>query len=638
MSKKPSKNVAAPAPALPIPTDTHHTTIKSSGIPLAEIVIPESKADRLRDAAFDAEVRGLAVSIGTLGLQQPIIVRADPAVTSSKFRYELVAGERRLLAMRLLNWDMVPAVVLPWEADAAEIRAAENLQRLDLDDDQKALVIGDMVASTEARLAAEQGVASADDLHKLPAPARDAVRKAAVQRVAERFGKPLQWVRDYAYVGGLPKRVRELGAAGRLSLSHLKALAAVVDADTCIDLAIDSAAGEDPAREPMGSLDELRHRVNATLNSLAKVPWDLTIAFAGKIACQGCGDNSRNRTGLFEGRGKEVGARGDRGCMTDINFAADAESAGVCLNMPCFKAKADACKTAMRNAGNRIAGAAAEAKPKERGAVVGRLVNEANQKHNFVKPTVFRKEVQERIESKMEKPKGGKPAAGQSRQSWNGLTPEQQAKQDAEHKLNDAVRVRNAKLLDAWQRYAEKLPMADQALILLAFETIPATGAQDGRSPKALKHTQVLISLVEAALDQGSITGFDTIIKHLPTKIAGRVVDWRTAGNVSLVDFLARKAGVAEIPPVPKLEDFLPKKPAAEKSKKSPPDHSPGAGKKPAGKKKARKAAPSPLAAAPLPSTISSVMDDTDDRGRSERARASKGVKPAAAAGDGEED
>ena len=673
MSKK-SKNVAAPAAVLPIPTDTKPDQIKVVMVKLDDIAIM-NKNDRTRDDAFMARVRELAASMGSIGLQQPIIVRKAKAPSDKSI--VLIAGERRMLAAQMLGWIQIPAVVLEADADEDDIRAAENLQREDLDDAQKAFVIGDLVAKAEALTAAEHGCASSDDLATLAAPARDAIRKAAVAKVAERFGKPLQWVRDYAYVGGLPKRVRELGAAGRLSLAHLKALAAVVDPDTCTGLAEGFAAGEDLNHNPMGLLRDLQEAINRTLNSLAKVPWDLTIEFAGKIACQGCEHNSRNRTGLFEGRGKEMGARGDHGCMTDINFATDAESEGVCLNMACFKVKVDACKTAMRNAGNRIAGAAAEAKPKERGAVVGRLINQANQKHNFVKPTVFRKEVQERIDSKLEKPKGkAAPNAGLNRRAA-----EENAKREAGYRLSEAIRTRNGKLLDAWTQHVVKLPSADQALLLLAFETIPAMGCENGATPKHQRHTEVFKKLIDAALDSGSILGFDTITKHLPARVAEKLMDWRMSANVPLVNFLATKAGVKDLPPIPTLEQFLPKDQRAlpkrgnayrfgsskdakwslvgtvkaivhpgnsavpyvevdaggadherlslietvswveVKAKKS---GKPQSGK-PSGKKKVRKSKMSDAAHdGPSPATIASVMNDTDDRGRSERVKATK--------------
>lgn len=73
------------------------------------------------------KIRELAQSIKTYGLLQPIIVRR------AGNDYQLVAGERRLLACRSLNWPTITAVVknIPDSAMAA-IALIENLQRENL--------------------------------------------------------------------------------------------------------------------------------------------------------------------------------------------------------------------------------------------------------------------------------------------------------------------------------------------------------------------------------------------------------------------------------------------------------------------------------------------------------------------------
>ena len=621
-----AKKTRAPettAPSITLPTGTEPPRLDVVLVEISAVAVL-NKHDRTRDEAFKAGIRELAANIAAVQLQQPIVVRRAKKPTDKP--YVLVAGERRLLACQALGWTFIPASVLPENAQEADIRAAENLQRVDLNDDQKALVIGDLVADAEDLIAREQGVEPPGKMGSLSAPARDAIRKAAVARVAQRFGKPLQWVRDYAFLGELPKKVRELAAAGRLSLAHCKVLAAVVDDEECVRLAQAHAAGENQAEEPMGQLRDLQTEANRNLYSLAKVPWDPTVAFAGKAACVSCPDNSRNRTGLFDGRGKEMGARGERGCLTDIDFAKDAEECGVCLRMECFKAKAEACKNAIRSTGNRAAQASIEAKPKERGAAVAKLTQEANQKYSFVKPTVFRAQVQERVEAKLEKPKGGA-KTGHSRPG--GEDPHERAKVEAGYKLAEAIRARNGKLLEVWDKHVRTLGPADKALLVLAFKTPLAYQIDEGETAKEKRCTEMFTKLIDAALDQGSITGFDTIVRHLEKSVADDLLDWRARSNVPLVDFLAKKAGVKELPPVPVLADFLPKPKATaepeKKSKTSPPAGTKG-GKKPSGKKKAKKSKTSEPAAAIGPSkqTWDSVMESKDDRGAAERRQAAK--------------
>lgn len=73
------------------------------------------------------KIRELAQSIKTYGLLQPIIVRR------SKKSYQLVAGERRLLACQELGWKTIPAVIKDLGDSAmAAIALIENLQREDL--------------------------------------------------------------------------------------------------------------------------------------------------------------------------------------------------------------------------------------------------------------------------------------------------------------------------------------------------------------------------------------------------------------------------------------------------------------------------------------------------------------------------
>lgn len=77
---------------------------------------------------FD-ELEGLAQSIRENGILQPITVKK----TDGK-RFELVSGERRLRAARLVGFTKVPAIVVDIdEKDSAVFSLLENLQRQGLD-------------------------------------------------------------------------------------------------------------------------------------------------------------------------------------------------------------------------------------------------------------------------------------------------------------------------------------------------------------------------------------------------------------------------------------------------------------------------------------------------------------------------
>lgn len=70
----------------------------------------------------------LAQSIRQYGVIQPITVRSSP-----QGGYELIAGERRLRAVKLAGLDYVPAIIVDvYEQDSAIMAMIENLQRENL--------------------------------------------------------------------------------------------------------------------------------------------------------------------------------------------------------------------------------------------------------------------------------------------------------------------------------------------------------------------------------------------------------------------------------------------------------------------------------------------------------------------------
>ena len=110
-------------------------------IPLAEIHVSASAAQAARRAgALDPDgIRGLADSIEASGLLQPLVVRPRPRrdedeVPTLEPPWELVAGERRLAALRLLGRERAPCLVA--EGDDRETltrQLVENVQREGLD-------------------------------------------------------------------------------------------------------------------------------------------------------------------------------------------------------------------------------------------------------------------------------------------------------------------------------------------------------------------------------------------------------------------------------------------------------------------------------------------------------------------------
>jgi len=83
----------------------------------------------------DSSLNDLANSIKEKGLLNPITVRKKPDGT-----YELIAGQRRLLACQKLGWKTIPAIVrdVTDETDITIISLIENVHRADMNPLDKA--------------------------------------------------------------------------------------------------------------------------------------------------------------------------------------------------------------------------------------------------------------------------------------------------------------------------------------------------------------------------------------------------------------------------------------------------------------------------------------------------------------------
>ncbi len=99
---------------------------KIISIPQGEI-LPNPNQPRHR---FDYdELEGLAQSIRSNGILQPLLVR-----NLENGKYELIAGERRLRAARLIGMTKVPCIINDiTETESAVFAVIENLQRQNLD-------------------------------------------------------------------------------------------------------------------------------------------------------------------------------------------------------------------------------------------------------------------------------------------------------------------------------------------------------------------------------------------------------------------------------------------------------------------------------------------------------------------------
>src|SRR5690625_6794710 len=96
-------------------------------IPLkVEHIVPNAYQPRTQ---FDEEkIKELAQTLQTHGIIQPIVVRKK-----DEELYEVIAGERRLRAAKLLGWETISAIIRNMsDTETASVALIENIQREEL--------------------------------------------------------------------------------------------------------------------------------------------------------------------------------------------------------------------------------------------------------------------------------------------------------------------------------------------------------------------------------------------------------------------------------------------------------------------------------------------------------------------------
>lgn len=141
---------------------------------------------------FDQEeIAELAKSIELHGVLQPMVVRPHDG------RYQLVAGERRMLACRSLNWAEVPVrIVHIDDRQMAEVAMVENLHRRDLNPLEKAAAFQSYLQSY----------------------------KCSKEELATRIGVDRSTVANLIRLLELPRGVQEAVQCDRVSAGHARAL------------------------------------------------------------------------------------------------------------------------------------------------------------------------------------------------------------------------------------------------------------------------------------------------------------------------------------------------------------------------------------------------------------------------------
>jgi len=250
-------------------------------IPL-ELIQPNARQPR---RTFDqARLAELAESIRTRGVLQPIVVR--PLAGGS---FELVAGERRLRAARMVELETIPALVRDtddWER--LDLALAENMARVDLNPIEEARAC--------AMLVEDLGLTK--------------------QEVGRRVGRSRVAISNLIRVLELPEEALELIERGQLTEGHGRALLLCKDHSTRRSLALAARDGgwsvretERQAREADGQSEPEPKRFTREIHP------DLAEALAA----------AEDTLSAAFGRPVKVRPRGE-GCRVELDFDGPADA------------------------------------------------------------------------------------------------------------------------------------------------------------------------------------------------------------------------------------------------------------------------------------------------------------------------
>jgi ParB/RepB/Spo0J family partition protein len=149
-----------------------------------------------REIIDPEKIRELAESIRESGLLQPVLLRP------SNGRFEMVAGDRRYLAHKLLNLKEIKAIVREFDdRETVVIRGIENLQRVDLTASEEAQVY--LVLKDEGGL--------------------------TLKEIAKKTGKAVSTIARYINFARLPLEVRRVVDEGKVSMGAIEVLHEIDD-------------------------------------------------------------------------------------------------------------------------------------------------------------------------------------------------------------------------------------------------------------------------------------------------------------------------------------------------------------------------------------------------------------------------
>ncbi len=178
--------------------------VLTESIKNVDVHLIDTNAEQPRKDFNVDKLRELAASIERHGMVQPIVVRKNGN------RFTIIAGERRFRAAHIAGMSVVPVIIKELdESESMEVALIENIQREDLNPVEEALAIRFLMQR-----------------HDL-----------TQQEIAERLAKSRPAIANSLRLLTLPESVLDMLRENKLQAGHARALAALNDTQTQIQLA-----------------------------------------------------------------------------------------------------------------------------------------------------------------------------------------------------------------------------------------------------------------------------------------------------------------------------------------------------------------------------------------------------------------
>ena len=226
-----------------------------------------------RKTFYEEDLQDLAQNIKEQGLLQPITVRPVEDLLQrdgTVCDYEIVCGERRWRAMKMLNKGEIPCIIKEMsDADALDAMITENLQRKDVDPIEEAFAFG--------------------QLHK---------NGKSVEEIALRFGKSKRFIAERIKLDNLLPELKKWVTKGWMHIGAAMHIAKLTEADQkrFYEEYDEEEIGDDT--DPI-AMDDAERFTDELFMLIERADWPNDFEGSCKTTCEKCPFNDTNIGCLF---------------------------------------------------------------------------------------------------------------------------------------------------------------------------------------------------------------------------------------------------------------------------------------------------------------------------------------------------